>query len=105
MLSVSSGPPTTDIIRSVARRPQDAQTNTPPMTPTQLRDRDIDENVERTPNGRKSDGPDKELSKCSGPLDESETDGLDVKLEEDSGDTRVGFELPFVVCDAILIRM
>ena len=31
--------------------------------------------------------------------------GLDVKLEEDSWDTRVGSELPFIVCDTILVHM
>ena len=30
------GPGTTDIMRSVARRPQDTHTNMPPMMPTQL---------------------------------------------------------------------
>ena len=77
--------------------------NMPPITPTPLWNRD--ENGERTPNERRRDGPDEELSKCGGPLDEGETDGLDVKLEEESWDTRVGFEYPFVVCDTILVRM
>ena len=30
-------------------------------------------------------------------VDEDETNRLDVKLEDDSRDTRVGFKLPFVV--------
>lgn len=36
ILSLSSDPPTTAITRSVARRAQDAQTNTPPTTPAHL---------------------------------------------------------------------
>ena len=49
---------------------QDAQTNIPPMMPTQLWDRN--EDTARGHEWRKSDGPDKELSKRSGPLDERE---------------------------------
>ena len=56
-------------------------------------------------NGRKCDGPDDVLSKGSGPLDESETDVLDVKFKEDSRDTRVGFEHLLAVCDTMLVRM
>jgi hypothetical protein len=36
MLSLSSNPPTAAITRSVARRAQDAHTNTPPTTPAHL---------------------------------------------------------------------
>lgn len=54
---------------------------------------------------RKGDAPDEELSKCGGALDEGEADGFDVKLEEYSWDARVGCELPFVVCDTVLICM
>jgi hypothetical protein len=40
-------------------------------------------------------------------LDEGQTDGLEVKLEEESPsrEARVGCELPFVVCDAKLLCM
>ena len=65
-----SGLATTNIVWSIARRPQDAQTNIPLMMPTQLWDRD--EDTARGHEWRKSDGPNKELSKRSGPLDESE---------------------------------
>ena len=36
---------------------------------------------------------------------ESEADGLNVKLEDDSREIRVGFEYMSVVCDAKLVRM
>ena len=40
---------------------------------------------------KKGDAPNEELSNCGGPLDESETDGLNVKFEEDSRDARMRF--------------
>ena len=49
------------------------------------------------------DAPDEKLGKCGGSLDEGQTDGLDVKLEEYSRDTQMRFELSFVMCDTILI--
>ena len=49
------------------------------------------------------DAPDEKLSKCGGSLDEGQTDGLDVKLEEYSRDAQMWFELSFIVCDTILI--
>ena len=54
---------------------------------------------------REGDTPDEELSNCDDALDEAQTDGLNVKLEEDSRDSRVGADLPFVVCDTVLICM
>ena len=35
----------------------------------------------------------------------SEADGLDVKLEDDSRETRLGFEYMSIVCDAKLVDM
>jgi class 3 adenylate cyclase len=65
MLSVSSGPTTTEIARSVARRAQDAQTNTPPTTPTHLFVRGSGSTrIER--NG--GDAPNEEFTKCGGAL-------------------------------------
>ena len=51
----------------------------------------------------KGDVPDEELSNCGGALDEGRTDGLNVKFEGDSRDDRVGVDLLFVVCNAVLI--
>ena len=59
----------------------------------------------RTRERKNGDAPNEELSNRGGPLDESETDGFDVKFEEDPWDARMRFEFPFVVCDAILIRL
>jgi hypothetical protein len=55
--------------------------------------------------GKEGDAPDEEFGECGGALDERQTDGLDVKLEEDSRDASVGCELSFVMRDAILICM
>ena len=77
---------------------QDAQTNMSPMTPTQLCDRN--EMVRRRKGG---DAPDEKLGKCGGSLDEGQMEWLDIKLEEESRDTRMQFELWFVVCNTILI--
>ena len=97
MLPVSSGPATTDTMRSVARRSQDAQTNMLPITPNSC-DTESETGCKR----RKGGTPDEELSICGDALDEAQTDGLNVKLEEHSRDSRVGADLPFVVCDTVL---
>jgi len=74
----------------------------PPTTPTQLWYR---YETARGRKRKKGDAPDEKLSKCGGALDEGETDRLNIKLEEDPRDTRMGAELPFVVRDTVLICM
>ena len=70
----------------------------PPITPTYLWDRN--EMARRQKGG---DAPDKNLGKHRGSLGEGQTSRLDVKLEENSRDDRIRFELSFVMCDTVPI--
>lgn len=102
ILSVSSGPTTTVIMRSVARRAQDAQTNTPPTTPTHLV---VCASGSTSLERNDGNAPNEELTKCGRALYDRETDGLNVKLEEDSWNGRVVGNFLFIVRDAVLVRM
>jgi len=101
ILSASSGPATTVITRFVARRAQDAQTNTPPTTPTHLF---MCVNPELRCQWEGQSEPDEKLTEGSRALDDGETDRLNVKLEEDTRNALMT-NLSFIVCHAVLVRM
>jgi len=49
--------------------------------------------------------PNKELTEGGRTLDNSETDGLNIKLEEDSRDAHVVTDFPFIVRHTVLVRV
>ena len=101
ILSESSGPATTVITRSVARRAQDAHTNTPPTTPAHL----FVYGSGFWGAKKGTNAPNKELTKGGRTLDDGETDGLNVKLEEDSRDALAVTDFPFIMRHTVLVRM
>lgn len=49
--------------------------------------------------------PNKELTEGGCTLNDSETDGFNIKLEEDSGDAHVVADFPFIVRHTVLVRV